>query len=174
MAPPLNGRIALLSAILALSLATLIRALIDPAVTGCEFTPYVPFVVLCAILLPWWEASLVALAAVPILGLSFMGTPTELAASSCFHSSAGIFLAVSAGMICLMAVVRRVFVSIHRSGADESAGGVLFSLDDGKVWASWYGRGPRVLLGSEDKVSVMMADFLAQGEVAKRLNGGRK
>jgi len=173
-APPLNGRIALLSAILALSLATLIRALIDPVVTGCEFMPYLPFVVFCAILLPWWEASMVALAAVPILGLSFIGTPAELAASSCFQSSSGIFLAASAGMICLVAVARRVSVAIQRSGADESAGGVLFSLDDGKVWASWYGRGPRVLLGSEDKVSVMMADFLAQGEVAKRLSGDRK
>jgi len=135
---------------------------------------YLPFVVFCAILLPWWEASMVALAAVPILGLSFIGTPAELAASSCFQSSSGIFLAASAGMICLVAVARRVFVAIQRSGADESAGGVLFSLDDGKVWASWYGRGPRVLLGSEDKVSVMMADFLAQGEVAKRLSGDRK
>ena len=163
-----------MSSILALVVATVIRAAIDPVVTGCEFTPYLPFVLLCAILLPWWEASLVALASVPILGLLFLGTPSELAISSCFLSSTAIFLTASAGMICFVAVVRRVLVSIQRSGADESAGGVLFSLDQGEVWASWYGRGPRVLLGSEEKVSGMMEDFLAQGEVARRLNGDRE
>lgn len=172
--PPLAGKVALLSGILALTLATVIRAAIDPYVTGCEFTPYLPFVLLCAILLPWWEASLVALAAVPILGLLFMGTPAQLGASPCFVSSAGIFLAASAGMISFVIIVRRVVVSIQRSGADESKGGVLFSLDEGEVWASWYGNGPRVLLGSREKVSGMMKDFLAQGEVAKRLLGDRE
>ena len=54
-------------------------------------------------------------------------------------------------------------------GADESPGGIVFSLDDGKVWASWYGQGPPVLLGSQKKVSGMMEDFLAQEEVGKRL-----
>jgi hypothetical protein len=169
IAPPLAGRVALLSAILALSISTVVRAAIDPFVTGCEFTPYLPFVLLAAILLPWWEASLVALAVVPILGLMFVGTPTELAASTCFLSSAGIFLAASAGAISFVVLIRRLVVSIQRSGDDESAGGILFSLDQGQVWASWYGRGPRVLLGSREKVSGMMQDFLAQGEVAKRL-----
>lgn len=165
---------ALLTGVLALSLATLLRAAINPYVTGCEFMPYLPFVLICAILLPWWEASLVTLAAVPILGLSFIGSPAKLVASSCFLSSSGIFLTASAAMIFFVALMRRVFTSIHRSGADESAGGVLFSLDQGKVWASWYGRGPRVLLGSREKVSVMMQDFLAQEEVAKRLLGERE
>src|SRR4026207_155452 len=114
-APPLNGRIALLSAILALSLATLIRALIDPVVTGCEVMPYLPFVVVCGALLPWWEASMVALAAVPILGLSFIGTPAELAASSCFQSSSGIFLAASASMICPVGLARPALVATLRS-----------------------------------------------------------
>jgi hypothetical protein len=171
---PLAGRVAFLSCVLALSAATFIRAAIDPFVTGCEFMPYLPFVLLCAILLPWWEASLVALASVPILGLAFVGMPSELAASSCFLSSAGIFLAASAGMIAFVVVIRGVIGSIQRSGADETAGGILFSLDEGQVWASWYGRGPRVLLGSRDKVSGMMEDFLAQERVARRLLGDRE
>ena len=169
IAPPLSGRIALLFGILALLVATFIRAAINPYVTGCEFTPYLPFVLICAILLPWQAAAVVALVTVPVLGLAFMGTPAELAASTCFVSSSGIFLTVSAGMIFLIAFIRRLFVSIQRSGADESEGGVLFSLDQGQVWASWYGRGPRVLLGSQKKVSGMMEDFLAQEKVAKRL-----
>ena len=172
--PPLSGKLALLTGILALSVSTVIRAAIDPYVTGCEFTAYLPFVLLSAILLPWWEACLVALAVVPILGLMFVGTPAELAASTCFLSSAGIFLAASAGAISIVVLIRRVFVAIQRSGDDESAGGILFSLDQGQVWASWYGRGPRVLLGSREKVSGMMEDFLAQEEVARRLLRGRK
>lgn len=174
IAPPLTGRVALLTGILALSLGTLIRAAIDPYTTGCEFMPYLPFVLVCAILLPWWEASLVTLIAVPILGLAFIGAPNDLVASSCFLSSAGIFLTASAAMISFVAVIRHIFISIQRSGADETAGGVLFSLDQGKVWASWYGRGPRVLLGSRERVSGMMADFLAQEEVAKRLLRNRE
>jgi hypothetical protein len=173
IAPPLTGKAALLLGMIALGIATSIRAFIDPFVTGCEFTPYLPFVLLSAILLPWWEAGLVAVIAVPILGLMFLGTPHELADSSCFLSSAAVFLAASAGMIAFVVLIRRVIGAIQRSGADETAGGVLFSLDEGEVWASWHGRGPRVLLGSREKVSVMMKDFLAQGEIAKRLLGHR-
>jgi hypothetical protein len=47
---------------------------------------------------------------------------------------------------------------------------VIFSLDRGQVWASWYGQGPPVLLGSQRRVGEMMKDFLAHEELAKRLN----
>ena len=52
----------------------------------------------------------------------------------------------------------------------SSAGGIVFSLEKGEVWASWYGHGAPVHLGSQRKVSEMMEDFLAQVEVGKRLN----
>jgi hypothetical protein len=169
--PPLSGRLALLCGAVAVTLATVIRAAIDGVVTGCEFTPYLPFVLLSAVLLRWWQASVVALASVVILGLLFVGPPDALSGSSCFLSSAGIFLGASAAMICGVILVRRLIHSIHTAGADETAGGVVFSLQDGEVWASWYGQGPPVLLGSQTKVSTMMKDFLAQVEVGKRLNG---
>jgi hypothetical protein len=54
------------------------------------------------------------------------------------------------------------------SHADEAKGGVIFSMEDGHVWASWYGQGPPVCLGSQQKVGRMMEDFLAQEELAKR------
>ena len=167
---PLSGRLALLCGLVVLALATVVRAAIDPAVTGCEFTPYLPFVLLSAVLLRWWQAGLVALASAGILGLLFIGPPSLLLGSSCYLSSAGIFLGASAAMIGCVALVRRLFHSIRTAGADETAGGVVFSLEDGEVWASWYGQGPPVLLGSQAKVSTMMKDFLAQVELGNRLN----
>ena len=162
---------ALVAAIAALAAATAIRDAVQGMVTGCEFTPYLPFVLLAAILLRWWQAALVAVLSVPILGLLFMGTPSYLVHSECFLSSSAIFLAASAAMIGFVMLCRGLVHTLHRPGADESDGGVVFSLEDGEVWASWYGRGRPVLLGSEDKVSSMMHDFLAQVEVGKRLNG---
>ena len=169
--PLLTGRFALLCGILVLAFATSIRAAIDGIVTGCEFTPYLPFVLLSAVFLRWWQAGLVALLSVALLGLLFIGPPNDLLGSSCFLSSAATFLAASTAMIGSVLLVRSLIVSMHRSGEDEAAGGVVFSLEEGKVWASWYGRGPSVLLGSQNKVSTMMKDFLAQEEVARRMNG---
>lgn len=168
-AAPVTGRLALLSGIVALSLATVIRAAVDGIVTGCEFTPYLPFVLLSAILLRWWQASLVALASVAILGGLFVGPPRELLQSQCFLSSAGIFLAASAMMIGTVMLVRRIAAAIQNREFDESAGGIVFSLEKDQVWASWYGAGPPVRLGSQNMVEPMMEDFLAQVEIGKRL-----
>jgi len=171
---PLTGRLALLSAIAALACATAIRATVDGIVTGCEFTPYLPFILLSAIMLRWWQAALIALLSVPILGLLFSGTPAELAHSRCFLTSAAMFLAASGAMIGFVLLARGLVVAMRRAGEDEAAGGVVFSLEDGEVWASWYGQqGRPVLLGSQDKVSTMMNDFLAQLELGKRLNGDK-
>lgn len=167
---PLNGRLALLCGLAALLFATLIRQAIDDVVSGCEYTPYLPFVLVSAFLLRWWQAAIVAVGSAAVLGLMFMGPPAELVASHCFISSSQIFLAASAGMILLAGIIRRSLRSAHVPGADESAGGIVFSLEDGEVWASWYGQGHPVLLGSEPKVAEMMEDFLAQVEVGKRLN----
>ena len=59
---------------------------------------------------------------------------------------------------------------MQKRGTDESLGGIVFSLERGEVWASWYGNAPPVLLGSQRKVSEMMQDFLKQEELGKRLN----
>ena len=151
-APPVTGTLALLVGVLAVAVPTAIRAAIDGVVTGCEFTPYLPFVLLSAILLRWWQAALVALASVAILGGIFIG-PLHEFAPACFVSSAGIFLGSSAAMIFTMVVIRRVVRALQVRGEDESEGGIVFSLDRGQVWASWYGQGPPILLGSQRKVS---------------------
>ena len=133
--PPVTGRLALLCGIVAVGLATAIRWAVDGVVHGCEFTPYLPFVLASALLLRWWQAAIVALASVAIMGVVFMQPTNEHLASPCFLSSAGIFLASSAAMIGVVALIRHVFLSIQKRGADETAGGIVFSLDKGQVWA---------------------------------------
>ena len=82
-----------------------------------------------------------------------------------------MFLVASSVTIGVAVIVRYVITAMQKRGADESLGGVVFSLEKGEVWASWYGQGPPVLLGSQRKVAEMMEDFLAQVEIGKRLNG---
>ena len=170
---PLSGRLALLCGLAAVLFGTVIRQAINENVTGCEFTPYLPFVLLSAILLRWWQAGIVALVSTATLGLLFMGPPSEFLTSDCFQSSAEIFLGASAAMIVLANFVRRLLRSSHVPGADESAGGIVFSLENGEVWASWYGQEHPVLLGSQPKVTEMMKDFLAQVEIGNWLNRPR-
>ena len=168
--PLASGRISILIGIIALALPTMVRAAVNGAVTGCEFTPYLPFVLVCALLLRWWHAGLVALASVAILGEVFIGPTVRLFHSECFLTSAGIFLASSAGIIVTVQILRRVIAAIQGPDAHRS-GGLIFSLEKGEVWASWYGHGPAMRLGSQEKVSEKMKDFLGETEVAKRLNG---
>ena len=160
---PLTGRLAVLCAFSAVALPTLFRAAIQGIVTGCEFTPYLPFVFIAAILLRWWLAGLVAVASVAIMGGVFDGS--LLHPLSCFIPSAAVFIASSAVMIGLAMFVRHL---VQGRGAGESTGGVIFSLEKGQVWASWYGQAAPVRLGARTEVSRMMVDFLAQEQVAKR------
>ena len=46
--------------------------------------------------------------------------------------------------------------------------GIIFSLENDEVWASWPS-GPSINLGSRFEVSAMMRDFLDQEDVAARL-----
>ena len=168
-AGPLSGWQAVLLACAAVSTPTIIRLAVNGIVTGCEFTPYLPFVFISAITLRWWAAGAVTLAAVAIMGGLFSGPLS--AGLTCFRESAAIFLASSALMIGLAAFVRHTITSLQRRGDDESKGGIVFSLERGEVWASWYGQASPTLLGSHRKVSEMMWDFLKQQEVADRLSG---
>lgn len=157
-APPATGGLALACALLLTAAPTVIRWAASGAVTGCEFTPYLPFVLVAALLLPWWLAGAVALASVAILGGLFFH---PLHNAACFSSAAGIFLASSAIMIGGIALIREAVRAIHGRGADD-CGGIVFSVDKGQVWATWYGQGAPVLLGSRSKVAATMRGFLDQ------------
>jgi hypothetical protein len=168
--PPLAGRSALLAAVMAVALPSLIRFAIEGVLQGCEFTPYLPFVFLSAILLRWWQAALVAAASVAVMGGMLMDMPYGHLTSTCFQASALTFVAGSAAMIAAAAAIRRAISALHARGADEANGGIVFSLHDNAVWATWYGLDEPVRLGSQHKVESMMTDFLAQSEAARRLN----
>jgi hypothetical protein len=166
-APPMSGWPALIVAVVAVGIPTAVRWAVNGVVTGCEFTPYLPFVLLGAMLLRWWAAAGVALASVAIMGGVLGGAPAH--GILCFLDSAAMFLASSLVMIGVAIFVRLTIATLQKRGADESSGGVIFSLEKGEVWASWYGGDAPMLLGSQPKVSAMMADFLQQEELGRRL-----
>jgi hypothetical protein len=157
--PPITGWAALLVTAGALAIPTGVRAAMTGVVTGCEFTPYLPFVLLTAILVGWRQAAAVAIASAAILGGVIVGQPNAPFDKSCFISGAGIFLAASAMILGIIVAARHA-----GRNTDESTGGIRFSLDQGDVWASWYGQSPPVRLGSQRSVAEMMEDFLSQSE----------
>jgi hypothetical protein len=167
--PFVTGWLALLCGVLAVAVPTIVRVLVNGVVTGCEFTPYLPFVLLTAILLGWRQAAAVALASAAVFSGLFVVPPNEFVDQSCAISAVGIFLVASAIIIGIVIVIRHAIVGVL-SHPDNASGGVIFSLDEGQVWASWYGQGPPVCLGSRKRVAKMMADFLTQEELAKRLD----
>ena len=164
----LTGRWALVCGIAAVAIPTLIRFAANGVVSGCEYTPYLPFVLLSAIILRWWQAATVALAQAAVFSGVILSSPRLFLDDACAQSSVGMFLAASATMIVIVIAIKHVIAG-NLSHSDESAGGVVFSMEEGQVWASWYGQGPPVCLGSQEKVGEMMGDFLAQEELAKRL-----
>ena len=166
--PPVTGWNALLCGTALVAIPTAVRAAISGAVTGCEFTPYLPFVLISAILMGWRQAGAVALASVAVLGGLFVGRVSAFL-EECFISGAGTFLGSSAMVIGVAVLIRRVISGLDSRGAEENSGGVIFSLEKGQVWASWYGQSPPVCLGSQKRVGTMMEDYLAQVEIGERL-----
>lgn len=166
-APVLTDWQALLCGLIAVALPTLVRSAINGEVTGCEFTPYLPFVLGSAILLRWWQACGVAIASVAVMGGLFEGLFSQHLALACFGSSAAIFLAASAGLIAFASALRRLLTVLQMP--DDDAGGIVFSLERGEVWASWYGHDYPLRLGTRRRVASMMEDFLKQEDLARRL-----
>jgi hypothetical protein len=159
--PPVTGWYALLAGIAAVALPTIVRAAVSGSITGCEFTPYLPFVLLAAILLGWRQAGAVALVSVAILGGLFVGPQAAITQKACFISGAGVFLASSAVIIAVVMSARRAIRTSERRGADERSGGVVFSVERGEVWASWHGQGAPLRLGPQRNVARTMREFLA-------------
>lgn len=166
-APPVSGWLALVVALAAVWIPSIVRLSLNGELTGCEFTPYLPFVLLCAILLRWWVAAAMAVASVGVMG--GLCSSTSRFGLDCFLSSAGIFLVSSAAVIGTAMLIRSAVAAMRSRASDEPAEGVIFSLEKGEVWASWHGHEAPMRLGSQRRVSEMMKDFLDQEELGKRL-----
>ena len=83
-----------------------------------------------------------------------------------------MFLFGSGLTIGSVEVIRREFQKTPDTpGPGERTGGIVFSLEDGEAWVSWYGKRSAVRLGTQEEVTEMMQDFIAQVELAKRLRG---
>jgi hypothetical protein len=169
-AKTVTGGLALLWAIDAVAVPTALRAAVDDVVTGVGVTPYFPFVILSAILLGWRLATLVAVVSAAVGDTLFIGSPSRFLEGPSDLFAVGAFLIASAMIIIFAQAVRSLVADIQRrSGSRGLAGAVIFSLEKGNAWASWYGRAVPVRLGPQEEVEAGMKDFLAQVELGKRL-----
>jgi hypothetical protein len=83
------------------------------------------------------------------------------------------FVGYSAFVIVIVQLFRLTAArSLRQAGAQERASGIVFSLDDGEIWASWYGIDAPVRLGPQDEVVQMMEDCIAQVELGEQLKHG--
>lgn len=165
LAPSITGARAVAWTAAAVAVPTLIRAAVDGFVSGCELTIYLPFVLLVALGMGWKHAAAAAAASVVAAQLMFLSLGHPFSLGSCDIYSIAVLLLGSAAIIGFVEAFRSFLA--RRSG---SSGGIVFSMRDGKAWASWYGHPVPVQLGSEEEVTEMMEDFLKQVELGKRLN----
>jgi hypothetical protein len=176
--PPIRGRAAFLCGLLAVVVPTSVRMFVDGHVTGFAVTPYVPFMLLSAILLVWNQAVVVALSSAAIADALFVGTRGQMFEGPSDLIVIGIFVVAAAMMIGFVHYVRNVIADLRtrstRTRLSAAPGGIIFSLEKGEAWASWYGGETPICLGPEDEVAEMMRDFLAQRELGKRLMGQRR
>ena len=98
---PFDGRAALLIGVLAVGVPTGLRAAVDGVVTGVPISGYVPFVLMSAVLLGWWNATLVALASAILGDALFVGQPNHLLEGPDDVFIVGLFLFVSGVVIGL-------------------------------------------------------------------------
>lgn len=118
----------------------------------------------------WRYAAGIALISWLLADLLFMKPQFQLTTTPAEILGFVVFQCSAALVIGLVEAVRTIVEnSLRPARPDGFAAPVVFSSEGGKAWASWYGSHSWVLLGSEDEVAEMMADFLAQRELAQRL-----
>lgn len=167
---PIAGPAAALCALLAIAVPTLIGLWVKTFATDLALMPYLPFILLAAIFLGWRYAALVAMASAVVSDLWLMGPPDRLLESPAQVFAFASFMVVAAMLVAAVAAVRNLAgFTIPPAGSRPAQGSIVFSLEDGVAWASWYGIQEPICLGDEDEVAAMMEDFLAQRELGRRL-----
>ena len=159
---------ALFWAILAVLVPTIFREIVSGSIMGCGTIPYVPSVLLSAVFLGWRFAAIVALLSALVADWLFLGSPYSMT-ETCDFFGVGLFLFASALIIASVELPRRLPRETASAVPDKNPAGIVFSLEKGQAWASWYGQKHPVRLGPEGEVAEMMEDFLAQLELGKRL-----
>lgn len=166
-----TGPRAALYALLIVAVPTLINASVKDVVIDVSLTPYIPFVLIAAIFLGWRYAAFVAAASALVSDLWFIGPPDRILESPTDIFALASFTVVAAVLIVFVEAVRRLpeVEAPLVSTAHARPGTIVFSLEDGIAWASWYGIEKPVRLGPADEVALMMEDFLAQMQLGRRL-----
>ena len=168
VATPIAGKPAFTIAVAAVGLPTLYRLSLNGMVMGIGYCPYLPFVLLSALLLGWKRAAAVTLVCAVVADALFVGPRFQLFEGSTAMLGDLGFLAASALIIALVQAIRTAFEDLI---GPTAANGIFFSLENGQAWASWPTAGFHLRLGPQDDVAEMMKDFVAQVELGKRLNG---
>lgn len=161
-----TGKSALLVAVLAIALPTVLRVSLDGMVLGTGLLLYFPFVTLAAFLLEWKAATIVMLVSALAADWLFSGPHHRLFEEPADLFEVAMFLSGSTLIIALARAIRTTFGDLI---GPASKSGVFFSLEGDQAWASWPEAGFHLRLGPQEEVAGMMKDFLAQCELAERL-----
>jgi hypothetical protein len=169
--PPLGGLWSLAWAAVALPVASLLDwTMACPDVGGECCTPFYIFVLFTALLFGWRAGIVSALASLAAALWLDSLQPMQMHAPGADVWGSGLFLAISAGIIFSVELIRRTVARFARlSNPNEYSSGIIFSLEAGQAWASWPGQEVPVRLGPEQEVAAMMEDFLGQIATARRL-----
>ena len=167
--PPVHGLWAVAIAIAGIALPTFIRLSLLPSINDESCTFFCPFVLTVAILCGWRYALATAVGGAIMCNTVLMGSPYRFHFEKRELEVLLTFLFYSVFIISVVWLFRTTAArSLRQAGAEESASGVVFSLDGGQAWASWYGVDAPVRLGRPEEVVPMMEDFIAQVNLAKR------
>jgi K+-sensing histidine kinase KdpD len=166
VATPKKGKSALVLAVLAIGLPTILRASLDGIVVETGLLPYLPFVMLAAILLDWKAATIIMLVATVLADWLFIAPHHRLLEEPADVFAVAMFLIGSTLTIALVHAIRTALTDLV---GPTSKDGVIFSLKEEQAWASWPEAGFHLRLGPQGEVASMMEDFLAQLELAERL-----
>ena len=163
---PVAGKQAFAIGVAAVALPTLYCLSLDSMVMGIGYCPYLPFILLAAVLLGWKQATGIAIVAVVVADALFIGPRYQLIEQSTDMLGDFGFLVASATIIGLVHAIRTAMEDLV---GPTVGNGLFFSLKDGQAWASWPTAGFNLRLGPPDEIVEAMRDFIAQFECGKRL-----
>lgn len=163
---PQVGKSALIVAVVAIGLPTILQVSLDGTVSGSGLLLYFPFVTLAAILLEWKAATIIMLVSAMLADWLVSGPHHRLLEQPADIFELAMFLSGSTVIILLVHANRTTFAELV---GPTSKTGVFFSLEKDQAWASWPEAGFHLRLGPQDEVASMMRDFLAQCELSERL-----
>jgi len=166
--PPLTGKAMLIVSIAAVAAPTAFRAVMNGG--QGDLCPYLPFVTLAAIVLPWRAAAAVAVVSGFLASYLFEVTPHQMLGMGCGVAGVIYFGVASVLIIGFARAFRKAVADpLWLKPPSTTPRGLVFSRQGGQACVSWYGGRSFVPLGPADEVEEMMRDFLAQQEAGRRL-----